>query len=150
VTRTSARERGPVRIDEEAVEERFVRSSGPGGQNVNKVATAVQLRFDVGRARAMPVAVRERLARLCGKRMTADGIVVIEARRFRTRERNREDARARLLALLRKAATLARERRETRPGPAAVERRLEEKRRQSRSKERRRRASLADFPGTDR
>lgn len=118
-----------IGIDDGELHETFVRSSGPGGQNVNKVATAVQLRFDVRNSRSLGDAVRERLARLAGKRMTRDGVLVVECRRFRTRERNRRDARDRLCALIRKAAEPPRPRRETRPRPDAAERRLEAKRR---------------------
>src|SRR3989337_3506037 len=86
---------GKIGVDEGEMEERFVRSSGPGGQNVNRVATAVQLRFDVRNSRSLSEGVRERLLRLAGKRVTGDGVLVIEASRFRTRERNRQDARDR-------------------------------------------------------
>ena len=100
-----------VIIEEDEIRERFIRSSGPGGQNVNKVATAVQLRFDVSGSRSVPEEMRERLARLAGRRMTGEGVLIIEARRFRTRERNRRDARDRLVELLRRAAEPARSRR---------------------------------------
>jgi ribosome-associated protein len=122
-------------IPEEEIEERFVRSSGPGGQNVNKVATAVRLRFDVRSSRSLPGEVRERLIRLAGKRVTGDGVLVIEAGRFRTQERNRRDARERLARLVEKAAEPPRRRVKTRPPRGAAERRLEEKRRQGRAKD---------------
>jgi ribosome-associated protein len=104
-----------------------VLASGPGGQNVNKVASAVQLRFDVRRSPSLPDEVRARLERLAGRRLTQDGVLVIDARRHRTRERNREDALERLAALIRKAAVPPVPRRPTRPSAAARRRRLEAK-----------------------
>jgi ribosome-associated protein len=120
-------------IDERALQERFVHASGPGGQNVNKVATAVQLKFDIHRA-ALSAAVRNRLVALAGRRLTADGVLTITARRFRTQERNRRDARERLLALLLRAQTAPKRRRSTRPTAASVERRLTTKHHRSRTK----------------
>ena len=115
-------------IAEDELEQHFIRSSGPGGQNVNKVATAVQLRFDAARSPGLSERVRERAIRLAGQRATKDGVIVIEAGRFRTQEQNRADARARLVALLAKAAEPPpKPRRATRPSKGAVERRLKEK-----------------------
>ena len=119
-----------IAIDDREIDERFVRASGPGGQNVNKVSTAVELRFDVN-ASSLPIDVRDRLVRLAGNRMTSDGVLLIDSREHRTQGQNREAARARLVALLQHAARRPRTRRPTKPKRAAMEKRLESKRQRS-------------------
>jgi ribosome-associated protein len=127
-----------ISIDEREIQERFVLASGPGGQNVNKVATAVQLRFDVAGSPSLPEEVRTRLTRLAGRRMTDEGVLLIDARRFRTQERNRQDARERLFTLIRRAAEPPKPRKKTRPTLASRARRLESKRQRGETKRRRR------------
>jgi ribosome-associated protein len=124
-----------VWLDEAELEEVFVRSPGPGGQNVNKVSTAVQLRFPLDGTKTLPADVRRRLRVLAGRRVTADGWLVIEASRFRSQARNRADARARLVELVRKAARPPKPRRPTRPSAASKERRLKAKRTRARTKQ---------------
>lgn len=118
-------------IEESELEERFVRASGPGGQNVNKVASAVELRFDTARSPALTDDVRARLRGLAGSRMNDEGVLLIDARRFRTQAQNRQDARDRLLALLRHAAAPPKRRHKTRPTRASRERRISTKKRRS-------------------
>jgi ribosome-associated protein len=118
-------------IDEREIQEEFIRSSGPGGQHVNKASTAVKLRFDAVRSPALPEDVRSRLIRLAGRRATEEGVIVIDARRFRSQEHNRQDARDRLAALIRKAAERPQVRRKTKPTAASRTRRLEDKQRRA-------------------
>ncbi len=125
-------------IDESELDFEFSRAAGPGGQNVNKVATAVQLRFDVQNSASLPELVRARLFQVAGKRISRDGILVIDARQYRSQARNRAEALRRFLALVKKAAEPVRERKATKPPAVAHKKRLETKRRRSEKKQRRR------------
>jgi ribosome-associated protein len=133
-----------ISIDESELTFDFVRASGPGGQHVNKTSTAVQLRFDAAGSPNLPAEVKGRLRRVAGARMTDEGVVVIDARRYRSQSRNRDDAVERLVALLRKAAARPKTRRKTKPTRASKERRLAEKRRRGETKRRRGRVRRDD------
>ncbi len=130
-----------IRPDEVRFE--FIRASGPGGQNVNKVASAVQLRFDVRNSQSLPPEIRDHLLRLAGKRATSSGEIIIEARRFRTQQRNREDAMQRLMHLVELASIPPKVRHKTRPTKASELKRLQQKKHRSQLK----RLRAQDFPG---
>ncbi len=125
-------------IDVSEFQETFFRSSGPGGQNVNKVATAVEIRFDVRHSPSLSNTVRDRLIRLAGRRLTSDGVLIIEAQRFRTQDQNRQEARQRLIALIRQATVAPKRRRPTRPTLASKHRRMDSKRKRGTIKKLRR------------
>ena len=127
-----------IAIDENEIHQEFIQASGPGGQNVNKVATAVQLRFDVANSSSLPCEVRERLLSLGGRRITKEGVLIIDARRFRSQEVNRQDAMERLVELIRKAAQKPQIRRKTKPTRTSQMRRLEAKRHRAKTKRLRR------------
>ena len=133
-----------IKISENEIKFRFIRASGPGGQNINKVSTAVQLRFDVRNSPSLSDQVRYRLIRLGGRRVTEEGILIIEARRFRTQERNRQDAIDRLIKLIKKASEKPTSRIKTRPSLASKERLLAAKKRRSRIKRMRRLVSISE------
>ncbi|PPD25966.1 MAG: aminoacyl-tRNA hydrolase [Hyphomicrobium sp.] len=133
-----------ITLDEGELDERFVRASGPGGQNVNKVSTAVELRFDARRSPSLPTGVSIRLQKLAGRRLTDDGVIVIRADRHRTQERNREDARERLAELVREATHVPKPRLKTKPTRASKERRLEGKKVRSTTKKMRKARSDGD------
>jgi ribosome-associated protein len=133
-----------IELDEREIQEDFVRASGPGGQNVNKVSTAVQLRFDVARSPSLPTPVRQRLIALAGRRLTQDGVLILSAERYRSQRRNRDDALQRLIELIREACEVETPRRPTRPTLASKKRRLESKQLRGETKK------LRGFkPGTD-
>jgi ribosome-associated protein len=133
-----------ISIEERELEERFVRASGPGGQNVNKLSTAVQLRFDVRRSPSLSADVRTRLERLAGRRLTRDGVLVIMAQRHRTQERNRQDALDRLVELIRQASVAPTPRRPTKPTRGSKERRLAGKKNRSSIKSLRRPGEIGE------
>jgi len=133
-----------ISIDENEISYDFVHASGPGGQNVNKVATAVQLRFNVRGSSSLPPDVRERLERLAGNRMTQEGVLILQAQQHRSQERNRRDAFERLVGLIRQAARQPRRRRRTRPTAASRRRRLEAKRHRAEIKRLRRKVRRVD------
>jgi len=133
-----------IELDEREIQEDFVRASGPGGQNVNKVSTAVQLRFDVARSPSLPDPVRVRLIALAGRRVTQDGVLILSAERFRSQRRNRDDALERLIELIREACEVDKPRRPTRPTLASRKRRLDSKQRRGETKKLR-----TAKPGTD-
>lgn len=133
-----------ISLDERDIQEDFIRASGPGGQNVNKVSSAVQLRFDVAHSPALPEPVRQRLFVLAGRRLTQEGVLILSAERYRSQQRNREDALARLIDLIREACHVAKPRHATRPTLASKKRRLETKQRRGDTKKLRTQKPVSD------
>ncbi|MEQ1662398.1 MAG: alternative ribosome rescue aminoacyl-tRNA hydrolase ArfB [Thiobacillus sp.] len=133
-----------ISLDERDIQEDFIRASGPGGQNVNKVSSAVQLRFDVAGSPALPEPVRQRVFVLAGRRLTQEGVLILSAERYRSQQRNREDALARLIELIREACHVAKPRHATRPTLASKKRRLETKQRRGDTKKLRTQKPVSD------
>lgn len=133
-----------ITLDERELTERYIQSPGPGGQHVNKAATSVQLRFDVRRSTSLPPGVKNRLEQIAGKRLTKEGVLIITAHSFRSRERNRQEARQRLVHLIRRAAQVPKRRMKTRPPRGVKERRLQQKKHHSVKKRRRHPPLMSD------